>query len=366
MALAQSARSARPTMPPLPGPMTNSCCLLKRTSGRGYFKKGQGVLLRFVSNDKYEPFVRTDASLALLTCHHLIPSKEAVNDWKVVFGKDSFLELDKSMVSHFFTCCGNDGILGKEQHAAKDHACPFYLDFSLILLTLVNALPPGTKLVKLRNAIDSWKMVEKLRSKGHNLKLEIYRRLIDNSGVTYVLYEAYEDKELVWEEPWLSWFRIPRLDDTQIAEGASGSPGYVMKKNAIIFGMRNEKLEALKPNRRPNIEECSGMHNEPSSSIDHKKECFSTYPVLACVNVSWIIQLLNAWGNRHASIEFMRAVYQLYGKYNCHAKKESLLKKAERLLSLDVLEEEQEEEHDAHLVSIKPASSIIENNTLSS
>lgn len=352
------------SLPATPGPMTNSCCLLKRKSGEGYFKKGQGVLLRFVSNDKYEPFVRTDASLALLTCHHLIPSKEAVSDWKVVFGEDSFLELDKSMVSHFFTCCGNDGILGEKQHAAKDRACPFYLDFSLILLNLVNALPPGIKLVKLRNAIDSWKMVEKLYSQDDNLKLEIYRRLIDNSGVTYVIYEAYEDKDLVWEDQRLSWFRILCLNDTQIAEGASGSPGYVMKKNAIIFGMRNEKL-IPKPNRRPNIEECSGMHNEPSSSIDHKKECFSTYPVLACVNVSWIIQLLNAW-ERHASIEFMRAVYQLYGKYNFHAKEESLLKKAERLLSLDVLEEEQEEEHDAHLVSIKPASSIIENNTLSS
>lgn len=307
----------------LSGPRTdrsNSCCLLKRTSGRGYFKKGQGVIFRFVS--KKNPAVLTDSSLALLTCHHLIPSKKAVNDWNVIYGDGDILQLKESMVTRFFTCCGKDGILGKVEHAdaSEDEylVCPFNLDFSLIILNPVDALPPRIKLVRLRNA-NLWRYVDLVyynsQALSHKhykdiMNLEVYRRKDYN-----VICEFYESWELAWSDSRLSWFKIPYRKNTMIGEGASGSPGYVVVGDRpIIVGMRNEMVLC----GTPSIEE----------------ECSNTRTVLACVNVPWLILLLNAYENE-CDIKFMRAIYKLYKEYSDYAKEDSLLKKAERLLQKD-------------------------------
>lgn len=267
----------------------NSCCLLKRISGPG-FCSGQGVLVRL------DP--ATEVKFALLTCHHLIPSKKAINDWKVIYGDGNVLtiELKESMVSQFFTCCGNDGILGKEQHRDSDSTCPFRLDFSVIYLNIEQDNALNLKFVKLHN---EWDIVSKVCKKSENdghYKLKIYWR-----QVYKVISESYKATDIRWGGCW-SWFQIPYRET--IAEGASGSPGYVQNKSVIIpLGIRNE---------------------EQGENV-----------CLACVTVPWIIKLLRAWKNVwNCDIKLMCDIYLLYEGEKHKSSEKSLLKKVvERLLS---------------------------------
>lgn len=100
-----------------------SCCVLVA----GGIGAGQGTLLRR-SNYSAHTYV-------LLTCHHLIPSKAASRDFTVSFYdgecRKSF-KLNEDNVGSCYSCCGEDGILGKHKHF-NDH-CPFELDFTLIEL----------------------------------------------------------------------------------------------------------------------------------------------------------------------------------------------------------------------------------------
>ena len=100
-----------------------SCCVLV-AEGIG---AGQGTLLRR-SNYSEHTYV-------LLTCHHLIPSKAASHDFTVFFYdgecRKSF-KLNENNVGSCYSCCGGNGILGKDEHFNEQ--CPFDLDFTFIEL----------------------------------------------------------------------------------------------------------------------------------------------------------------------------------------------------------------------------------------
>ena len=107
-----------------------SCCVIA-AKGIG---AGQGILLR--RSYSYSAHVHRYTYL-LLTCHHLITSKSkaASSDFFVIFydgERKDFFKLNEVNVGSFYSCCGKDGILGKDKHF-NEH-CPFELDFTLIEL----------------------------------------------------------------------------------------------------------------------------------------------------------------------------------------------------------------------------------------
>ena len=90
----------------------NSCCVLVKKGVDAAF--GQGILLCHS-----EPGRKT---YWLLTCHHVITSKAASQGFYVhVFnGKsEKCFKLDKSSVGNFYSCCGENGILGEAEHFYK-------------------------------------------------------------------------------------------------------------------------------------------------------------------------------------------------------------------------------------------------------
>lgn len=101
----------------------NSCCILRRYIDEKVYC-AQGVLLYFVSN------------YFLVTNHHVIPSvKEAINWTLCMYDErceEYTIKLCDENIDYLFSCCGLNGILGKQEHGAK--ACWFELDFTLIRL----------------------------------------------------------------------------------------------------------------------------------------------------------------------------------------------------------------------------------------
>ena len=115
----------------------NSCCILyKKTinaDGQVLRKiRGQGIVfLRCLRNGQKK--------YALLTCHHLITSRKDAVGFYVIGKREciGFFSLNEDNVGSCYSCCGENGILGKNQHPKEQNkikSCPFDLDFTLMEL----------------------------------------------------------------------------------------------------------------------------------------------------------------------------------------------------------------------------------------
>lgn len=115
------------------------CCHLKSLEDGG---KGQGIIvcLGVDSNQQRlcEIFrVSTYPALALLTNHHVIPSKFHAKKWKLsIHGMEMRklnVILDERRIDVCKSCCGRDGVLGHSEHPRAP--CPFRADFSILVLS---------------------------------------------------------------------------------------------------------------------------------------------------------------------------------------------------------------------------------------
>lgn len=226
-----------------------SCCVLV-AEGIG---TGQGILLRISNYSKH--------TYVLLTCHHLIPStrptkvasREAsrvfsVYDFTVIFydgeRRNSF-KLNKDNVGSFCSCCGENGILGKDVHF--DEHCPFDLDFTFIELE-----GPDVE--------DKLSDIELIH---FNLSMEASNALVDGSINSLLIHNTCHFYGRNWKKPQevrhikhglflecvpqdlkdlcvlRDWgFKVPCLnviamnDDLDVCEkGFSGAPCYAIHRN---------------------------------------------------------------------------------------------------------------------------------------
>ena len=228
-----------------------SCCVLESKNGAG-----QGILLRR-SNYSEHTYV-------LLTCHHLITSKAASHNFTVSFydgeRKKSF-KLNEDNVGSCYSCCGENGILGKGKHF-DDH-CPFELDFTYIELKgsdvkeklsdielihfnlsmeASNAQVDGSiNSLLIRSSCHfygrNWKKPQEVRHKEHGLFLK------------YVSRDQQDQKKVCVLRDWC--VKVPCLnvimdDDLDICgEGFSGAPIYAIHQNGkpLLVGIHTGSEE---------------------------------------------------------------------------------------------------------------------------
>ena len=126
-----------------------ACCQLK--SNRGI---GQGLLVD-IGQVNEALGLQPPAVAALLTNHHIIPGMSYVQDWELQVGqggsKKMFKLNSKSSFIHCFSCCGPDGISGREAHFQRSTndsptLCPVGGDFTLLILSQGFASELGSKL----------------------------------------------------------------------------------------------------------------------------------------------------------------------------------------------------------------------------
>ena len=121
--------------------MKVSCCQLESPTGG----EGQGVIVCLGTDahgQQYADILGTSTypAFALITCHHVIPGKHFLRNWKLiitgmeknVFSDRSF-KLDDRKFDVCKSCCGVDGVLGRKEH--PNGTCPFGGDFTVLVLT---------------------------------------------------------------------------------------------------------------------------------------------------------------------------------------------------------------------------------------
>jgi hypothetical protein len=110
-----------------------SCCHLTSLEHGG---KGQGIIVCLGTDTNQQRLceilkVTTYPALALLTNHHIIPSKSDIRKWKLsLHGVEK--KFDKK-IDGCKSCCGQDGVLGRSKHPNAN--CPFRADFSIFVLS---------------------------------------------------------------------------------------------------------------------------------------------------------------------------------------------------------------------------------------
>ena len=114
-----------------------SCCHLESAMG-----DGQGVIVCLGTDNYHQQFaemfeVSTYPAFALITCHHVISGRSNLKNWKLVISgmemKKFAVKLDDRKFDACRSCCGENGVLGKEEHPNK--VCPFGADFTVLILT---------------------------------------------------------------------------------------------------------------------------------------------------------------------------------------------------------------------------------------
>lgn len=115
------------------------CCHLKSLEGGG---KGQGIIVCLGIDGNQRHLceilgVSTYPALALLTNHHIIPSKYHAKKWKLSVHrmemKKLTVALDEKRIDVCKSCCGRDGVLGHSEHPRAP--CPFRADFTILVLS---------------------------------------------------------------------------------------------------------------------------------------------------------------------------------------------------------------------------------------
>lgn len=116
-----------------------ACCHLKSTSRGGGTGQGIIVCLGLDAHQKFAEVlgISTYPPLALLTNHHIIPSINRVQNWKMLIScsEQSILKikLDRNRFITCVSCCGPDGVWKKEEHPKK--SCPLEADFTILPLS---------------------------------------------------------------------------------------------------------------------------------------------------------------------------------------------------------------------------------------
>ena len=206
----------------------------------------------------------------LLTCHHVITSKEVSRGFSVCVynGKDEeCFQLDGDNVGECFSCCGKNGILGKADHFYKSGRwrCPFDLDFTLIEVKgpRVEEILSCIEVIDLNLCI---KASEALMSGSAHSFLQtqkaqecyFYQKVKESYSYSQGYSEASQVKykehylQLSWPVPsqkaahlrdWsskLSQFDVMKDDESDICGGgSSGAPIYAIHKNGkpLLIGM---------------------------------------------------------------------------------------------------------------------------------
>lgn len=116
------------------------CCHLKSLEDGG---KGQGIIICLGVNGSHQHLSEllgvssSYPALALLTNHHIIPSKSNAKKWKLsVHGmemKKLNVTLDEKRIDSCKSCCGRDGVLSSKEHPRA--VCPFRADFTILVLS---------------------------------------------------------------------------------------------------------------------------------------------------------------------------------------------------------------------------------------
>ena len=105
----------------------------------------QGVIVRL--NPELRSALEVEESLpvalALITSHSHLHSKAQLKEWKMHVGMDNShkpngFKLSEKHFSHFYTCCGPEGVWEKsEMHTGSfvdESTCPFQANFSVLIL----------------------------------------------------------------------------------------------------------------------------------------------------------------------------------------------------------------------------------------
>ena len=288
----------------------NSCCSLQLNEDsiqKSAHKKvrGQGILFQVTKHFAFPHYAFPH--YALLTCHHIIPTKKDAVGWKVHFGKGPYLyfKIDKKMISRFISCCGSpDGIMGCRKHDKSN--CPFHLDFSLIILEVKSS--------GLHYLLDGHELPD-LKPHGLNILLQLMTsRSTSNSFTIYQRHskqldkvdnELFEWSKLKWDNEKIMEFTVPYVKKIG-QDGSSGSPGYAFNEHFghVLYGMRTQLHE--------------DYLQVPQS--------------LQSVPVLWILQLISAVKNyledRQDLLQVYCIIYILYYEETEHYDERSLIEKA--------------------------------------
>lgn len=323
----------------------NSCCVLVK-EGVGL---GQGILLCH-SQHKQKTYW-------LLTCHHLITSKAASQGFYVhIFNGKSgkCFKLDKNSVGRFYSCCGENGILGEAEHFYKPRPlrpslfplphspfkngifgeaepfykprplvpppvprCPFDLDFTLIevkgahveeILSCIKVIDLNL-CIKASRSFVSGSICSLLRNQ-YAEECYFYQR--NKECFSQVKYKEHY-LQLSWPVPqskkvsilrdWgskMSHFNVTEDDESDICgRGSSGAAIYVIHKSGmpLLTGMH--------------IGRETKKHRDIKSSMN--------------INFLWVIMLLMV--NSSYSSHLLWAIFLQYEKEESKTKNESLLSK---------------------------------------
>lgn len=290
----------------------NSCCSLKNKKIilKSGHKKGQGILFKVTKHFAFSQ----GSDYALLTCHHVIPTKKDAVGWRVCFGKGPyfFFDIDENMISQFISCCGPpDGIMGCHKHDESN--CHFHLDFSLIILEVESS--------GLCYLLDGHELPD-LKSHGLNILLQLMTsRSTSNSFTIYqrhskqldkVDHELFEWSKLKWDSEKIMEFTVPYVEKIG-QDGSSGSPGYAFNRHFghVLYGMRTQLHE-------DNLQVPQSLQSVP---------------------VLWILQLISAVKNyledRQDLLQVYCIIYILYHEKTEHYDKHSLIEKAADKILLD-------------------------------
>ena len=323
----------------------NSCCVLLKKGVDAAF--GQGILLCHSQSGQ--------KTYWLLTCHHVITSKAASQGFYVhVFnGKsEKCFKLDKSSVGRFYSCCGENGILGEAEHFYKPRPlrprlfpllhspfkngifgeaepfykprplvpppvprCPFDLDSTLIEVkgAHVKEILSCIKVIDLNLCIEASRAfvsgsICSLLQKQNAEECYFYQR--DKEYHSQVKYKEHY-LQLSWPVPqsqkvsilrdWgskMSYFNVTEDDESDICgRGSSGAPIYAIHKSGkpLLIGMH--------------IGTETKKHRDMKSLIN--------------INFLWVIKLLMV--NSSYDSHLLWAIFLQYEKQESKTKNGSLL-----------------------------------------
>ena len=81
-------------------------------------------------------------TVVLITNHHVIPNIGYAKDCTILQSDNQAIELSGEVLIKCISCCGENGILGKNEHVKKKSGkgddCPFQLDFTILFLNTSN------------------------------------------------------------------------------------------------------------------------------------------------------------------------------------------------------------------------------------
>ena len=290
-------------------PCENSCCIVVKN---GFWR--QGILLSGLRDGQQAYW--------LLTCHHLISSREASVGFSVyVYNgeQEEHFQLNNDNIERFHSCCGKDGILGEAEHSAyhmRAHCpprCPFDLDFTVMKLIGVEEVLSGIKLVTL------------------NLSLKASDALVNGSISSLLMAPQcclYQRSDKLYHEK--CYFPLPQLvpNSQNLNVDILGGWGYNMSHLNVVIdemsgighGSSGAPLYATSKSGNPFL---IGMHAGTGGTT------FFGIKALININLLWVIQLIKIKLKdnyiHQLSSHVLWAIFLQYDKAESKIKDNSLL-----------------------------------------